>query len=613
MKLLSLLCLFLSLNSVAWAGSLTAELDRTQVDAGDSAQLSVTISGTLKDDIAIPPVAGLTFQQIGTSTNVQIVNGSFSKETTYNFAVTADRAGTFQIPSIKASIDKEDMATPPLTVTFGAGGPSSRQAPATPNNDVANDPSKPAPGEIPFIFVEREWSKQDPYEGEAVLSTIRVFQRVRVLSMVPERAPSPAWRIISKEGQKSYETERDGLRWRVTELTEVLVPLKSGDLPSPSFALQSSYLQPSKQRIRRGSIWDLFQGGMMDAGQEVSKKISTPAKTIHVKPLPVDGKPSVVSDIVGDFKLTVDVSKRALNPGETATVSVRIAGRGALDRMAEVKLPALVGARVYPDKPQLKESMDETGLKSSKEYKFAIVPSQAGDQRLGTVELGVFNTITGKWETLKEDLGTITVSGTAVPSVSSSAAVPDITTAAEGTPPVQPNTTNHNQDQILNQNNVSTLQPENQIGSMNQSVLSKWFGLAVLLLGLVGCLLFAKPFMRRYREWTSKRVSSKTPYAALRSSVLTARKLRGPGVDSLLMDLKTYTAANGQDPKAMTAKDIMKALRENHLPDEKTKKLEVVLNSIESNSYRDADSQPDEATIDSFFEIVDEIANWEKA
>lgn len=604
----------------AWAGTLTAELDRNQVEAGDAAQLSVTVSGSLKDDIALPPVAGLTFQQIGTSTNVQIVNGAFSKETTYNFAVTADRAGTFQIPSIKATIDKEDLATPPLTVTFGSG--TGQAQPSAPGSNVpipspqngATDQAKPGSGEPPFLFIEREWSNQNPYEGEAVVTTIRVFQRVRVMSMVPEREPSPAWRIIGKdkEGQKSYETERDGLRWRVTELTEVLVPLKSGSLPSPSFSLQATYLQPSKQRIRRGSIWDLFQGGLMDSGQEIAKKISSPAKTITVKPLPTDGRPSISSDMVGDFKLTTDVSRRTLNSGETATVSVRVSGRGALDRMADIKLPTLVGARIYPDKPQLKETVDDTGLRSSKEYKFAIVPSQPGDQHLGAVELGVFDPDTRKWLTLKEDLGVITVAGVGTPSSATGPAeqAPQNSQATAAAPSPAP--TNHNQMQDPNSKDPIQLQPADAPGSMNQSVLTTWFGIAVFLLGLVGCILFAKPLMRRYKEWKSRRTSTKQPYVGLKPLLARYGTAPATGVPELMLELQNLTATDGQDPRSMTAKDIVTALRGAHVPESNVAKLEDILKSMESSAYRGSNTPLDDALVREFFDSLAPIAAWEK-
>lgn len=600
---------FVSLPCV-FAGSITAELDRNRLDLGESAQLSVTISGTLKDDISIPEVPGLSFQQIGTSTNVQITNGTFTKELTYNFAVSADRAGSFQIPSIKASIDKEDLATPPLSILFGPGNLGSSGNPGTGGpGGAAPVPGTPQ-GEPPFIFIERELSNQTPYEGQAILSTVRIFQRVRVTSMVPERDPAPAWRIISKEGQKTYDATRDSVRWRVIELSEVIIPLKSGDLPPPSFALQTTYLQPSKQRIRRGSIWDLLQGGMMDMGQEVTKKIASDAKPIHVKPLPTEGRPAVVSDMIGDFKLAADVSRRTLNAGETATVSIRVTGLGALDRIADFKLPALVGARVYPDKPQLKEVIDESGLKSSKEYKFAIVPSQAGEHILGSIELGAFNPVTGKWYILKEELGSLSVLGTAQAAPGNGTpAAQSIQNAAPSTSP-QAIDTNHNQ---APSSGDIVLTPANDLGSRTETNPVKWFGVAVFLLGALGIAVFARPISQRYKAWSATRLVTKTPYGTLKSHLRSNAISPAAGLPQLLAELRRLTAKPEQDPKAMTAKDMVEALRVTGVPSALVTRLADQLESIESSLYRGSSASVNETTITEFTATLNELAQWEKA
>ena len=607
--MLKLACLWvlllLSANRVE-AGTITAELDRNHVDIGEVAQLSITISGSLKDDINIPQVAGLAFQQMGTSTNVQIVNGSFSKETTYNFAVSADRAGSFQIPSIKASIDKEEMSTPPLTLTVGAGGGGGSAQNQNPNGNqapgVAPNAGNGGGAEPPYVFIERELSNHSPYEGEAITSTVRIFQRARVVSMVPERDSSPAWRIMSKDGQRTYDTVRDGVRWRVIEVTEVIIPLKSGAIAPPSFALQTTYIQPSKQRIRRGSIWDFLQGGM-DMGQEVSKKIASDNKPIQVKPLPTEGRPSVVSDMVGDFKLSVDISKRSLSPSETSTVSVRIGGRGALDRMTEIKLPTLVGARIYPDKPQLKETVEEGGLKSSKEYKFAIVPSQPGEHRLGVIELGVFQPATGKWYTLKEDLGVLTVSGTAGANVPPPAAK-DVPGEPIALPSPESNT-NHNQ---ITASNPAALVPYNELGSSGSMTPMKWFGLAVLLLALLGVVVAAKPIATRYRAWSASRVNLKTPYVTLKSHLAARTESE---ISVLFGVLQTLTANPTQDPKALTAKDIAGSLRQNNVPESIVSRLLAALTSVESSMYRGTPLR--EETAKEFVACAEELSAWEKA
>ncbi len=68
------------LSRICLAGSLTAELDQTQITVDDVAQLTVEVSGSAQGDVSLPKIEGLRIQGTGQSTNVSIVNGSMSNQ-----------------------------------------------------------------------------------------------------------------------------------------------------------------------------------------------------------------------------------------------------------------------------------------------------------------------------------------------------------------------------------------------------------------------------------------------------------------------------------------------------------------------------------------------------
>jgi hypothetical protein len=193
-------------------------------------------------------------------------------------------------------------------------------------------------------------------------------------------------------------------------MDEVLIPLKPGNLTVPQFGINASWVQEAKRPDRRRphSVFDLFQHGMFNMGEEVSRKLLSEAASLYVKPLP-NPKPANFSDIVGAFTLKSSVSDSEITAGDTVTITIELSGQGALDRMQEFKV-SVPGARVYDDKPELVEKIQPgAGLVSTKRFKFAVVPQQPGNLNLGRVNLLAFNPYTERYEKLTANFGTILV------------------------------------------------------------------------------------------------------------------------------------------------------------------------------------------------------------
>lgn len=401
----------------AWAGKITAELDRTEVEIGEAAVLTVTIEGERDGEPALPDVPGLIMNQQGYSESTVISNGRRVSELSLTLVVRAQKAGDFTIPSIVAMLDGEREATLPLALKVVVAGTGSGQAgsgagAAAPPNTPKNAPK--GAEDNGGVFVERECAKTDPYVGEQVVCAIRIFHRGNLNGGQRPGVNSPDFRRFSVEGEGRYQRVVGGQRYAVIELKDVVVPTKAGSLTLPPFTLEARILTWTKKGNSLNKFFDRFGGGMlnfdMNFTEEKQVTIQSEATQFDVRPLPEDGKPAGFQGVVGRYDLTTDVSSRQVGVGDTVTVTVGLSGEGVLDTAGEPPLDLKRLGKVYPDKPEYKESITgDAGVSSSKTFRFAVVPDKAGDFPLGSVDIPVFNPALGSYVTLHADLGTLLV------------------------------------------------------------------------------------------------------------------------------------------------------------------------------------------------------------
>ena len=566
-----ILTMLLFISPKVFAGSMTAEIDKQRSTMDEPFWLTVSIQGSLDSDVLVPVSNDFEIVRTGESTNISIVNGTITKERQYTYQVRALKEGSLTIPSLKATVDKEELQTEPISVEVKGGVAPPSQ------NDVASNKK--------LVFVERELPKTTLYEGEVVISKVRLLTRARLTGATPSRDAAPDWRLIPVEGQRNTEVTRDGIRWNAIELNEGLIPLRAGKLKAPAFGITATWIQPAAPR--KGSprsVFDMFQGGAFNMGEEVSKKLLSDAVDVLVKPLP-SPRPADFSDMVGAFSVSSNVSKRSLNVGETATVTIEVKGQGALDRMRDLKLN-IAGARVYADKPSLAEKIESgAGLVSTRVFKFAVVPNITGNLELGTVKLSSFNPFTETYDSLTANLGTLAIGAGATQQGSTA-------TASGGTsdtsPPKEtPATTNHNQE-VSPSNAPLDLSPK-ALGEGSEKKARPWYlgpvalGLEFLLLAGILATLMVR------RGWRKMQASAPAVSSLQRdhiSSVLKDLDGNQPEVtDRAIRALKESLAGAGQDPAAMTSRDLIHNAEVQNFDAVQIETLRRVLAEIDRREY----------------------------
>ena len=372
-----------------WAESLTGELDKPEGSLEDQFVYTLAVQGNADDTPQFPEIPGLSIRQAGTSQSVSIVNGRMSREVQYQFVLIPSQEGTFTIPAITLKIDGKIQETLPIEFKVNPAGTSS-----------------PGGSDRP-IFMERVLSKNKVYVGESVLSSIRVYSRVRILAAEPDFPYPDGFQVKKIDGERSYTKSIEGQNYNVTEINALMIPSKEGKYEVPGASLNTRFLDQSKPKRTPRSMLDDLWG----SGNTSEKNFRSAPVSIEVLPLPLAGRRADFSGLVGEFSGQADFSTRSVPVGETVTLTLIIEGKGATTGMADPELVLGDKAKVYKDKPQSQDMIQADGVTGQRSFKLAIVPSRAGDLDLGTLKIQHFNTAAAQYQDILIELGTIQVTG----------------------------------------------------------------------------------------------------------------------------------------------------------------------------------------------------------
>ena len=421
-KILTKCLVFLALMQapLALAGSISAELSPTDGALGDTFVLTVMLEGSKRSDPVIPNVDGLQFQQQGVSQSMSIVNGQSTSQLQLTVLVLPERAGDFTIPSITAELDGQKVATLPLKLKVraagaqGGGAQAQRGGTANPNANAGAKGASGGAAEGTGVFIERECDATSVYIGQQVTCTMRLYHRGNLNGGQRVSQSSADFRRFNIDGEKRYQKVVNGQRYGVIELKELVVPTKAGNLDLPPYSIEARVLVWTKQNNPLDKFFDKFGGGVfnfdLNFTEERAVTVASEPQRFQVKPLPDAGKPRNFGGLVGLFHLDANLSKAKIAAGDTVTITITIEGNGLTDTLGDIG-PTLTNiGKVYPDKPEYLEQITaENGIVSKKVYKYAVVPSRAGQYDLGAIEVPSFNPKLNQYVTLKADLGRLIV------------------------------------------------------------------------------------------------------------------------------------------------------------------------------------------------------------
>jgi hypothetical protein len=412
-SLVALLLLFTA--KPASAGVVTAEVDKTVGTTDDQFVYVITVSGDLDEDPRPPVVSGLQFQSTGKSSSMSWVNGKSSSEVEFSFMVIAEKEGTYTIPAMTLKVDGKKESSAPITLKISNSASGSAQS-----QNQGGGSAAPEPTGSGAIFIERELSKKDPYVGEQVISTVRIYTREQLYEAGADKDNFQDLQKYAIDGKREYAKVIDGQEYSVIEISEILVPLKAGPLQLPPFSLRVKVAAKEQPRQRQRGLGGFFSDEFFGRRRLVEKVIKSNTVAMKVQALPKTNRPADYFGLVGSFELDAGLNTNEVNTGDPVTLTVVLRGEGVTDGLDKLSLNLDPQIKIYPDKPTEERTVDQNkGIYSTKTFKFALVPTKPGKFDLGKVRVPVFIPKIGSYVELTADVGSLTATGEAEKSTAS--------------------------------------------------------------------------------------------------------------------------------------------------------------------------------------------------
>jgi hypothetical protein len=478
------------------AATVTATLDPKEISLGDTAQLTVTVSGA-QDQPTTPSVDGLDITPVGQSTQIEIINGSMTANSSSTFAVTPRHSGTFTIPAIRAGA----VASQPITlrVLAGSGGMAASPAPNAPSSSgpvVLPPPALTAPSapdatpapEGRFGSIQITLPKKEFYVGELV--------PVEIKALIPDDLQANVSDLpqftsdgftLNALGAKPEQTNQviNGRSYTVLSWHSALTAIKSGEFP---FSLQMPLTVVMPQQMPQADDDDSFDNFFKNAfaafGTKKNVTIRSAEQTLKILPLPQADRPADFGGAVGQFEVEASATPTRVSVGDPITLRLKISGHGNFDRVSTDMLSGDAQWKTYSPKSHF-EPADSVGYQGEKTFEQPIIPNDASASTIPGVSFSFFDPEKRQYATRTTAPLAVTISGSPLTPATAVASTSANTQSAPPPAPASPSASD------LAPNKVD---PGAFVASLRPIYLNPLFlaGQAVPLVALLGGLLFLR-------------------------------------------------------------------------------------------------------------------------
>lgn len=415
-----LLCLS-SFSISAYAdGDVTFKVSApSTVEAGGKFRIQFTVNTQNVSNFTSPDFKG--FEVIygpatSSQSSFQMINGHTSQSSSiiYTFVLLCNTPGTYTIGSASVQVDGKAVKSKPVQVRVLSAGAGGGSAPATgggnaaPSNSHSSSAASNAGGTVSNsdLFMTATASRTNVHEQEAILLTYKIYTLVDLRQMDGKLPTLDGFQIqeIPLPRTKEFDLEQyNGRNYRSVVWSQYLLfPQKSGNLTIPSITYEGLVVT----RNRNLDPIEAFFNGQ-SGYVEVKKKITTPALTIHVSPLP--NKPAEFSGAVGKFSVSSSISTQEVDANDAVTLKINVQGSGNMKLISTPEVQFPKDFETYDAKVNDKFQLTRTGLSGSKEFEYLFVPRHAGTYEIPAAKFVYFDTDARTYKTLTTEAYTIKV------------------------------------------------------------------------------------------------------------------------------------------------------------------------------------------------------------
>jgi hypothetical protein len=362
----ALLLPLLICSAIADGAELTASVDRSRLNSGETVELTLETSDVTqfgKPDLT--PLEPL-FEVRGTRQVNQLntLNGDNRATTRWIITLLPKENGSVVIPPLQMG----DVQSQPITVQVV-------------ESDTREDKNSLDP-----VFIEASLDQSSVYVQAQAILTLRIYHSVSLYddsSLTPLQIADA--RIEQLGDTRTYEKDLNGVRHGVIEMRYAIYPQHSGllTITPQTFSATLVDTQPAQDNNAQGP----------KPGKLMRVSSSAIPLTVKPKPLtyPVDAPWLPARSLSLSESWNPEPEHTQIGDSLTRSLTLKVEG------LASSQLPALPatdvnGLRRYPDQPVLSNQSTDRGLVGSREEREALVPSRSGAIDLPTVDVVWWNT-----------------------------------------------------------------------------------------------------------------------------------------------------------------------------------------------------------------------------
>lgn len=376
-----------------------------EVAVGDQFRLIYSVNAQA-NGFKAPPIKDfsiLTGPNQSSSSSMQIINGQVNRsvEYSYTFLLQANREGTFTIGPASVNVDGKVMQSNPVTIKVVKGNPQQRTNQQQGGQEAEVDISSGN------LFIKASVNKNNPYQGEQVIVTYKIYTRVPVSEYSVTKTPSLTgfWteNLIKEDTPlNQYRETVNGAEYVVAEIKkDAIFAQKSGKLVIEPLEM-TVIAQVEKKRKRAADPFeDFFNNSFFGSSyRNVRKTLLSNSITLNVKSLPELKHTSDFNGAVGKFNITASLDKNTLKANDALTLKFSVNGTGNLKLIDKPNFVFPKDFDVYD--PRIIDDIKTTanGINGKRTFEYLLVPRNHGNYTIKPVSFIYFDLAAGSYKTL---------------------------------------------------------------------------------------------------------------------------------------------------------------------------------------------------------------------
>ncbi len=367
-----------------------------------------TADGEIKDFVN-PTVTGgeiLAGPSPSRMQSTQIINGQRTErlEISYTFIIRPSGEGVMKISPASATVGGKVYTTKEISIEVvkgdsSQGGNQTQQGVQSGNAQA----SRGTVGEVSSkdVFLKLSFSKTNVVKGEPIIATLKLYTKVPIAGFEDIKFPvfDGFWNqeIETPQNINFVRENVDNQIYNSAVLRRyMLLPQQTGTLTVKPAEMICQVQVKSSYSGGRSIFDDFFDSGY----QVVKKRVNSGETKIKVSSLPA-GAPAAFGGGVGDFKISVSLSRDSVKAHEAGSVIVTVSGSGNLNLIEAPKVELPADFELYDVKTSNNYSYGSNGISGSKTFEFPFIPRSEGVFEIPPVEYAFYDIKSGKYVTLK--------------------------------------------------------------------------------------------------------------------------------------------------------------------------------------------------------------------